>query len=254
MRILAVINQKGGVGKTTTTVNLCHSLAMANQRVLAIDLDPQGHMSASLGLKPSGNGLDAVFRHEASVADVVLNARNNLDLLAPGPRLNEFDGLRETAESSDWMLHNILNDMEGYDFVVIDCPPSSGLLGMNALVAAEEILIPVPGDYLALLGLSRLLSILDGVEKKIQRESEKWILVTRFDQRRRHAHEVANKIHQYFPEQLLPTVIHESVALAESPSFGKSIFEYQPNSRSAKEYASLADNLVSKVTISRKLA
>ena len=254
MRILATMNQKGGVGKTTTSVNLCHALALAGHRVLGIDLDPQGHMACSLGVTKVEAGLDALFRDKATLDDFILNARENLDVIAPGDRLNEFDGLIEASQANGWLLHNELAELNGYDFVVIDCPPSSGLLGMNALLAAEEVLIPVPGDYLALLGLSRLLSLLEELEGKVGKQAEKWILVTRFDTRRRHAHEVVNKIHQYFPDRLLPVVIHECVVLAESPSFAKSIFEYQPNSRAAKEYQTLADNLVNKVTVTRMLA
>ncbi|TNE78573.1 MAG: ParA family protein [Gammaproteobacteria bacterium] len=254
MRILATMNQKGGVGKTTTTVSLCHALALAGHKVLGIDLDPQGHLASSFGHQEPDLGLDALFRDKATLDEVIVNTRDNLDLIAPGPRLNEFDGLMGSSQANGWLLHNELAELQGYDYVVIDCPPSSGLLGMNGLMAADEVLIPVPGDYLALLGLSRLLNLLEELEEKVGKHTEKWILVTRFDSRRRHAHEVVNKIHHYFPDQLLPVVIHECVVLAESPSFSKSIFEYQPNSRAAKEYQALADNLVSKTTVTRMLA
>ena len=248
MRRIAVINQKGGVGKTTTSVNLAHATAMVGRnigrRVLGVDLDPQGHMATSMGVFDTSAGLDAVFRGECSVAEAAVEARENLDLLAPGDRLNEFEGLDEDVAADTGRLRQALGETDGYDFAIIDCPPSSGQLGMNAIMAADEILIPVPGDYLAMVGLSSLLETLDAIESKTGHSALKWIVVTRFDGRRRHAHEVYAKLQEYFPDQLLPTVISESVSLTESPSFGKTIFEHQGNSRSASEYAALARDLI----------
>ena len=242
------MNQKGGVGKTTTSVNLAHALSVVGRRigrsVLAIDADPQGHMATSLGVYSDGKGLDSVLRGEISVEDAALNARDNLDILMSGFRLNEFEGLGASATSDVFSLKQALEASSRYDFVVIDCPPSSGFLGTTAMVAATEILIPVPGDYLALVGLSGLLSTLKDIEKDTDRNITKRIVVTRFDTRRRHSHEVLEKIQEYFPEQLLPTTISESVVLTESPSFGKTIFEHRGNSRAATEYASLTRDLI----------
>jgi chromosome partitioning protein len=248
MRTIAVINQKGGVGKTTTSVNLAHALAMVGRsigrRVLAIDLDPQGHMATSLGVHDAPQGLDGVMRGEYSLGDAVIQARENLDLLLPGARLNEFEGLDENLKGDVNRLRDVLATTAAYDFVIVDCPPSSGLLGMNAIFAADEILIPVPGDYLAMVGLSSLLATLAKLEADTGIKKVNWIVVTRFDARRKHAHEVYAKLQEYFPDQLLPTVISESVSLTESPSFGKTIFEHQSTSKSAREYASLARDLV----------
>jgi chromosome partitioning protein len=248
MRVIAVMNQKGGVGKTTTATNLCHGLALQGRRVLAIDLDPQGHLAASLGVHGAEPGLDAVLRGEIGIQDARVGVRDGLDLVPPGARLNEVDGLTEGGVGRGWLLRDALaqleSDDEGDDFVVIDCPPSSGLLGMNALLGANELLIPVSGDYLALVGLSRLMALLKRLESKMERDTRKWILVTRFHERRRHAQEVRNKIREYFPGQLLHTTIREAVALAESPSFGKTIFEYRPHSRSADEYRALAIDFI----------
>ncbi|TGD73171.1 ParA family protein [Mangrovimicrobium sediminis] len=258
MRRIAVINQKGGVGKTTTSVNLAHALAMVGRsigrRVLAVDLDPQGHMATSLGIHGVDRGLDAVFRGEAQLAEVMVEARENLDLVTPGVTLNDFEGLDETVAADTQRLSRALDGVSDYDFAIIDCPPSSGQLGMNGMLAADEILIPVPGDYLAMVGLSSLLTMLEKVEEERGRHFLKWIVVTRFDSRRNHAHEVFGKLREYFPEQLLDTVISESVALTESPSFGQTIFEHQGNSRSASEYAGLARDLVQAINQTRKSA
>jgi len=258
MRAIAVINQKGGVGKTTSSVNLAHAIAMIGQkigrRVLAVDLDPQGHMATSFGVHGIAEGLDQVFKNAGLISDYVVEARNNLDLIVPGESLNEFEGLNNTGAGDVWMLNRALQQVPDYDFVIIDCPPSSGLLGMNAIFAAEEILIPVPGDYLAMVGLSRLLAMLDEIESESGRSTVKWIAVTRFDTRRNHSHEVFAKLKEYFPEQLLPTVISESVALTESPSFGKTIFEHQGTSKAASDYASLARDVISSSTLARKMA
>ncbi|TVQ70906.1 MAG: ParA family protein [Chromatiaceae bacterium] len=244
MRVIAVMNQKGGVGKTTTAANLSHGLALEGRRVLAIDLDPQGHLAASFGVHGADRGLDAVLRGEAELDAVRIKARKGLDLVPPGPRLNEVDGLTEGGAARGWLLHRTLAQLDEEDFVIVDCPPSSGLLGMNALLGAEELLIPVSGDYLALLGLSKLMALLKRLETKTGRETRKWILLTRFQERRRLAHEVREKIRAYFPGQVLGTPIREAVALTESPSFGKTIFEYRPNSRSGDEYRTLALDLM----------
>lgn len=243
MRALAVMNQKGGVGKTTTAVNLAHGLALQGYRVLAVDLDPQGHLAAGFGVAMAEQGLDAVFRGDAEIDQVRVQARPGLDLVAPGSRLNEVEGLTDGGVARGRLLRDALGQVRGYDFVVIDCPPSSGLLGMNALLGVREFLIPVCGDYLALKGLSRLMGLLRSLENKTGRNTCQWILMSRFHARRRHAQEVHEKVRRYFPRQLLGTTVHEAVALAECPSFGKTIFEYRPGSRSADEYWALALDL-----------
>ncbi|MDP2142447.1 MAG: ParA family protein [Gammaproteobacteria bacterium] len=246
MRTIAVMNQKGGVGKTTTAVNLSHGLALKGWRVLAVDLDPQGHMSTSLGAAPTAINLDTVLRGEAGIHSAAVEVRKGLDLVSPGARLNEVDGLSSGGAARGWLLRDALREVSGYDYLIIDCPPSSGLLGMNAILATKELLIPVSGDYLALAGLSRLMGIIKTLETRTARTTHNWILLTRFQKRRRHAREVERKIHSYFPQQLLRTRISEAVALTESPSFGKTIFEYKPNSASAAEYRDLTMDIINR--------
>ena len=244
-RVLAVINQKGGVGKTTTAMNLAHALALKQRRVLTIDLDPQAHLGASLGVHGKRQGMDAVLLGEARIEDVAIPVRDGMDLVPAGARLGEIDQLSEGGAERGWLLRDAIGAMhESYDFVIIDCPPSAGILGMNAIFAADELLIPVSGDFLALHGLSRLMGILGRIEKSLNRQLEKWIVVTRFQERRRHAQEVRDKLLEHFAGRVLSTMVRESVVLTESPSFGQTIFDYRPRHRSAEEFAQLADDLL----------
>ncbi len=244
MRTIAVINQKGGVGKTTVTLNLSHALALRGYRVLAIDADPQGHLTMAFGLEDPV-GLDRVLHGEARLEDACSEAGNGLQIVAAGEHLQEVENLNEGGAERGWRLKRALEDLrQPFDFVLIDCPPSAGLLGMNAIIAASEMLIPVAGDFLSLNGLSRLMRILQGVEDRLGGERPKWVVLSRFVEQRRHSREVRERIREHFGEGLLPTTIRESVVLAESPSFGQTIFEYQSRHRAAEDFLHLADDLV----------
>ncbi|MDH5184486.1 MAG: ParA family protein [Gammaproteobacteria bacterium] len=241
MRIIAVMNQKGGVGKTTTTLNLSYALNMSGKSVTVIDMDPQAQLSMSFGYDHSDNpGISGAMLSDASAEDISIELRPALNLIPAGLRLGEMETLTKGGSKRGWMLKEFIDKNITDDFVLIDCPPSAGMLGMNSLFAAEEILIPVSGDYLGLHGVSRLFSILKHIEKALGTSKRKWLLVTRFNERRRLARDVLGKIEEYFPEQLMNTKIRETVALAESPSFGKSIFEYQKKSKGAEDYLALA--------------
>ncbi len=244
MRMLAVINQKGGVGKTTTTLNLAHALARQGRRVLAIDLDPQAHLTAGFGaLLHEQAGVDSLMLGEAALAERTLPVRERLDLLPAGSRLGELEHLQEGGARRGFLLRDTLGEADDYDAVLIDCPPSSGILGMNALLACREVLIPVAGDFFSLQGLARLMAIFEHIESTLNREIRKWVVLTRFHARRRLAREVRDKILDYFPDRVLRTPIRESVALAESPGFGQTIFEYQARSHGARDYQALAEDL-----------
>jgi chromosome partitioning protein len=246
MQVIAVINQKGGVGKTTTTINLAHAFALSGKRVLVLDLDPQAHLSAGLGaVDLNMPGMDQVLLQGISIRDVVIRSRHNLELVVAGNALANMEHLKEGGVERGRRLQTALRKCgETYDAVMFDCPPSVGLLGMNALFAATELLIPVSSDYLSLHGLSRFMATLQAVESTLRRSLRRKMVMTRFHTQRRLAREVREKLEEYFPGQLLKTAIRENVALAESPSYGETIFEYQRSSNGAKDYSGLARELM----------
>lgn len=242
-RCLVFLNQKGGVGKTTSSVNVAHALARSGNRVLGLDLDPQGHFAASLGIEGLDPGLDDVFFAGAKVLDRAQQARDRLLLVPPGPRLPEVEQMSGGRERG-WVLTNALQEVDvDVDFIVIDCPPSSGLLAINALLATDDVIMPVSCDYLALEGLAGLMRTLLRVEQGLQISRSKYVLVTRFNGQRRLPREVHGKLEEYFPGQVLRTAIRDNVSLAEAPGFGQTVFEYRADSNGAKDYAALAEDI-----------
>ena len=246
--MIAIMNQKGGVGKTTTAFNLSYGLTMKNKKVTVLDMDPQGHLTTCFGLDMrSVPGIDAVLLDGAGIEEVMIEVRENLILVPSGPRLGEVEFMNKGGASRGMLLKNALADkMTGQDYVIMDCPPSIAMLGMNALIAADEVMMPVTGDYLALHGVSRLMSVFRHIEKGLRHNLKKWVVVTRYQERRRLAQEVRGKLLEYFPGQVLKTHIRENVTLAESPSFGKTVFEFKKGSNGAEDYLSLTDDLISR--------
>ena len=245
-RIIAIMNQKGGVGKTTTTINLGHALALAGQTVTLLDMDPQGQVAISLGLKNDQGGLDHVLLEGENIDDYVMSARENLDVVCAGNNLADFEHVLTGGSSRGHTLRLAIeaSSLLDRDFVLIDCPPSSGLLGINAMFAADELIIPVSGDYLSLQGLSRMMQILKRAETVLGHKIRLWLVSTRMQLRRRLTQEVRSRLLKYFPGRVLSTVIRENVSLAECPSFGKSVFDYKGNSVGAEDYESLAQDLL----------
>jgi chromosome partitioning protein len=263
---MAVMNQKGGVGKTTTTLNLAHALALEGQKVLMLDMDPQGHLGSCFGIDTyNTDGIDRVLLEDFSLQDTLQEVRDNLFLIPAGARLGEIEtkpqqknGSNNNARDTDrtekqtgYHLHNALAflDKKQFDFVLIDCPPASGLLAMNAILASDEFIVPVTGDYLALQGLSRLIKVITHIEQVLQKHTRKWFVITRYQQQRKLAQQIRDKLIGYFPNQVFATVIRENVALAESPGFAKSIFEYRSRSNGAQDYHQLAIDLLEEKTL-----
>jgi chromosome partitioning protein len=246
-RIIAIMNQKGGVGKTTTTVNLGYALALAGKKVTLLDMDPQNQVAMSLGLEKGQAGLDRVLLEADLLDDHLIMVADNLNMISAGHNLADFETMAagDTSQAETLQRAIAVSSLMKNDFVLIDCPPSSGLLCINAMFAADELVIPVSGDYLSLQGLSRTMQILKRTEAALGHNIRVWIVLTRMHLKRRLSEEVRLKILKYFPSRVLKTVIRETVSLAECPSSGKSIFDYKEKSAGAEDYQSLAQDLLS---------
>jgi chromosome partitioning protein len=243
--IISVVNQKGGVGKTTTSVNLAAALADAGKFVLLVDLDPQGNATSGLGVKYQelDKGLYHALMSEHRLHDVIVNtAHAGLRVVPSTPDLAGANVELVNVAGRENKLADILNEVKhAYDYVVIDSPPSLGLLTLNGLVAADKILIPVQAEYYALEGLGQLLRTIDLVKENIKPNLEiLGAVLTMYDSRNRLSEEVMNELYKYFPNNIFRSVIPRTVRLAEAPSFGKSIFHYEPNGKAAKAYERLA--------------
>ncbi len=245
-RLVAIINQKGGVGKTTTTANLCHALAELGKKVTVIDFDPQGHLAVSFGLiSHNVSGIDAVMLKEKTIEEQALLVRENLQLIPAGSRLKDVEQMSNTGAPRGVLLRDALRgQLTDQDFVFIDCPPSSGLLVANALIATREILVPMASDFLALQGLSHLMATVKRFEGALKRQYKLSVVISRYMSTRRISGQVLNILLSHFPNQVLSTVIRETALLAECPSFGQTILEYSPKSRSARDFRNLANDFL----------
>ena len=245
MRTIAVVNQKGGVGKTTTTVNLAHALALKKKKVVAIDFDPQGHLSASFGVDSrNASGIDEILLDDVPIERNLIEVRDRLQFIPAGKQLSRMEQLSSGGMKRGMYLRDALSGkFQDQDYVLIDCPPASGLLLVNALFSTREVLVPVAGDYLSLQGLSHLVATFKNFEMRLKHNLKEWIVLTRYHKRRRLPEEILGKLKEYFPKCVLKTRIRESAPLAECPSFGKTIFEYRNKSSGADDYRSLATEL-----------
>ncbi|MEJ7839065.1 MAG: ParA family protein [Thermomicrobiales bacterium] len=254
-RIVAFTNQKGGVGKTTSTVNSSVILANRGLHVLLIDLDPQGNATSSVGVDKNSTletTLDLLLDGR-SVSDVaIVNVREHLDLCAATPTLAtaelELVGMPNREHALRTALDNATGD---YDVILVDCPPSLGLLTVNALTAADVIVIPIQCEFLALEGVGQLLQTVDLVKRHLNPELDVLgVLMTMYDGRTRLSGHVVQEVRKYFGERVFNTIVPRSVRLAEAPSYGQSITEYDPASRGGTAYETFADELLSRLGIS----
>ena len=245
MNVIVVVNQKGGVGKTTTTANLAHAVAMLGHRVSAIDFDPQSHLTAYLGYtRNSGHGMGDMIVENTDAAQFCFEARPGLRLLPGGLALKQMEVAPQNLMSLNAFTEYLRNLFHDQDYVFIDCPPASGIIIDYALSAADMVLVPVAADYLALRGLSELVMTLREYSDKKQNALSQAIVLTRFHGRRRLCHEVRDKLVEHFPGQVLATPVRETAALAESPGFGKTVFEYKRHDNGTHDYMNLADDFI----------
>ena len=253
-RVITVSNQKGGVGKTTTTVNIAASLVAVGARVLVIDLDPQGNASTALGVPHTADipSIYDVLIDDFPIADIIQVSPESPDLLCAPSTIHlagaEIELVSQVAREHrlrtalDQYLRNL---QERLDFVLIDCPPSLGLLTINAFAAAQELLIPIQCEYYALEGLSQLLGTVRMIQKHLNPGLRlSTILLTMYDGRTRLAQQVAEEVRQHFPNEVLTTVIPRSVRVSEAPSFGQTVIAYDGHSAGAIAYREAAVEII----------
>lgn len=249
-KIIAVANQKGGVGKTTTAVNLGASLASLNQNILLVDIDPQGNTTSGIGINKADVEycIYDVLINDVNPPDVIVSTSvNNLDIIPATIQLAGAEIELVPTISREVRLKRALQLVfEQYDYVIIDCPPSLGILTVNALTAADSVLIPIQCEYYALEGLSQLLNTIRLVQKHLNKQLQiEGVLLTMFDARTNLGIQVIDEVKKYFQNKVYGTVIPRNVRLSEAPSHGKSIITYDPRSRGAECYLDLAKEVVS---------
>ncbi|MGM5629813.1 AAA family ATPase [Apibacter raozihei] len=250
-KIIAIANQKGGVGKTTTAVNLAAAIGVLEKKVLLIDADPQANASSGLGVNVEEVeiGTYEVLEHSALAKDTIQPTTSpnvvlipaHIDLVAAEIELVDKD-------NREYMLKEALKDLKSdYDFIIIDCAPSLGLITLNALTAADSVIIPIQCEYFALEGLGKLLNTINSVQKLHNPElTIEGLLLTMYDPRLRLSNQVVEEVKTHFPEMVFDTLIQRNVRLSEAPSFGESILKYDAESKGAINYILLAEEVLNK--------
>lgn len=250
-KIIAIANQKGGVGKTTTSVNLAAGLGALERKVLLIDADPQANATSGLGIDVDqiDKGTYQLLEHELSADDVILETNSpnvkiipaHIDLVATEIELVD-------KEEREYMLKTALNEVKKeYDFIIIDCAPSLGLLTLNALTASDSVIIPIQCEYFALEGLGKLLNTVKSVQKLYNKSLDiEGMLLTMFDSRLRLSNQVVEEVRKHFTEMVFETIIQRNIKLSEAPSFGESIISYDLSSKGAENYLKLAQEIIDK--------
>lgn len=246
MKIISFVNQKGGVGKTTTTINLAAYLATTRRKVLVVDLDPQANATSGLGLEGIETGVYDVLSGEASVADAIRESeQKNLFVL---PSTADLAGAGVELNADPNRLKGVLTGLEGFDVVLIDAPPSLGALAVNALVASDAIIVPLQAEYYALEGVAGMLDTIERVRDNLNPKLKLLgIVVTMFDTRTNLAQQVEQNVREHFKDLVFWSVIPRNVKLSEAPSYGQTINRYAPVSSGAGAYKRLAQEVMQRV-------
>lgn len=248
-RIISIINQKGGVGKSTTAVNLASALGELGKKVLIVDFDPQGNSTSGLGIEKEELEqcvYDALL-NDVPAQNLLIQANcNNVTVIPATIQLAGAEIELVSAMARETRLKELLEPVqENYDFVFIDCPPSLGLLTINALTAADSVLIPIQCEYYALEGVTKLLESMRMVKSKINKGLEVFgVLLTMYDSRTSLANQVVDEVKQYFGDKVFNTLIPRTVKISEAPSFGMSVIQYAPQNKGAQSYVELAEEVI----------
>lgn len=248
-RIISIINQKGGVGKSTTAVNLAAALGELGKKVLIVDFDPQGNSTSGLGIEKEELEqcvYDALL-NDVPAENLLIQANcNNVTVIPATIQLAGAEIELVSAMARETRLKELLEPVqENYDFVFIDCPPSLGLLTINALTAADSVLIPIQCEYYALEGVTKLLESMRMVKSKINKGLEVFgVLLTMYDSRTSLANQVVDEVKQYFGDKVFNTLIPRTVKISEAPSFGMSVIQYAPQNKGAQSYMELAEEVI----------
>lgn len=246
MRIIAISNNKGGVGKTTSTVNIAAALHILGKKVLVIDIDHQAQSTYHFGYNPNNLTYSVynVLKGEISYKDVIID-RDGLHILPSKNELKDIEFIPLPAK--EFLLKEALDGMSGYDFILIDCPPSLGILTLNALTFAKEILVPLQVQFLPFHGMYNLFEAVQMVKRRLNKDVEiTGIIGTMFNPKKQINVEVIEETKKRLPGKLFETLIRENVLLQEAPSWGKTIFEYKPNSNGAVDYMNLTKEILEK--------
>jgi len=247
--ILSIVNQKGGVGKTTTSVNISAYLSRQGKKTLLIDMDPQGNSTSGVGVEKSklDNTIYDVLINNLDISDVIISAgRKNLDICPANIDLAGAEVEMVNLMSRESILKRGLNKIkDNYDFIIVDCPPSLSLLTINALTASDGVIVPIQSEYYALEGLSQLLNTINKVKKHLNPILEIFgVVITMFDSRTQLAHQVTAEVKKYFGDKVFKSIIPRNVRLSEAPSHGLSINEYDRRSKGANAYEHLSKEII----------
>ena len=250
-KIIAVANQKGGVGKTTTTVNLAASLGVLEQKVLLIDADPQANATSGLGIDEGSfeKGTYQVLEHSVSVKKAICKTNSpNVDIIPSHIDLVAIEIELVDAENREYMLREAIKKIKNdYDYILIDCAPSLGLITLNALTSADSVIIPIQCEYYALEGLGKLLNTINSIQKIHNPELDiEGLLLTMYDSRLRLSNQVVAEVKKHFHNMVFKTIIQRNIRLGEAPSHGESIIAYDATSKGAVNYINLAHEIIKK--------
>ncbi|MCF7567752.1 AAA family ATPase [Sabulilitoribacter arenilitoris] len=250
-KIIAIANQKGGVGKTTTSINLAASLGVLEKKVLLIDADPQANATSGIGIdvETIEIGTYQLLEHSNTAKEAIIQTETpNLDIIPAHIDLVAIEIELVDKEAREYMLKKALNAVKNdYDFIIIDCAPSLGLLTLNALTAANAVIIPIQCEYFALEGLGKLLNTIKSVQKIHNPDLDiEGLLLTMYDSRLRLSNQVVEEVQKHFNNMVFQTIIQRNVRLSEAPSYGESIINYDAGSKGASNYLSLAKEIINK--------